>query len=223
MQSSSTARLRTILAILVTFHLIVIAASNYLVQLPITLFGFHTTWGAFSFPFIFLATDLTVRVFGAASARRIILRAMLPGLLLSYLFSVLFFEGAFQGVDGLAELNVFVARIALASFLAYALGQLLDVQVFDRLRRNGRWWIAPAASTVLGSALDTLVFFAAAFYRSSDAFMAEHWVEIALVDYAFKLGISLLFFVPLYGILMVQLVGRLTPIDRIGGVNRAAQ
>ena len=222
MHSSSTARLRTTLAILVAFHLIIIASSNYLVQLPVMLFGFHTTWGAFSFPLIFLATDLTVRLFGAAAARRIILRAMLPGLLLSYLLSVLFFEGTFQGLGGLAELNEFVARIALASFLAYALGQLLDVQVFDRLRRNARWWIAPAASTVVGSALDTLVFFAAAFYRSSDPFMAEHWVEIALVDYAFKLGISLLFFVPLYGVLMVQLVGRLTSIDRFARADRAA-
>ena len=214
MQSDTTARLRKALSVLVVFHLIVIAASNYLVQLPITLWGFHTTWGAFSFPFIFLATDLTVRIFGAASARRIILMAMIPALVLSYLLSVLFYEGVFQGAAGLNELNVFVARIAFASFLAYVLGQLLDVQVFDRLRRKERWWIAPAASTVLGSALDTLIFFSAAFYRSSDAFMAEHWTEIALVDYAFKLGISLLFFLPLYGILMVRLVSRLTPIER---------
>lgn len=212
MHSSSNARMRNILAFLVAFHLFVIAVSNYLVQLPVTLLGFHTTWGAFSFPFIFLATDLTVRIFGAVSARRIILRAMIPGLMLSYLFSVLFYEGAFQGLGGLSELNTFVARIALASFLAYVLGQLLDVQVFDRIRRNARWWIAPAMSTVIGSALDTLVFFSAAFYQSSDAFMAEHWVEIALVDYAFKLGISLLFFLPLYGILMVQLASRLTAV-----------
>ncbi len=215
MQDHTNARFRTVLSALIVFHLVVIAASNFLVQLPLSLWGLHTTWGALSFPFIFLATDLTVRLFGAAAARRIILKAMIPALFLSYLLSVLFYQGVFQGVAGLYELNVFVARIAFASFLAYVLGQLLDVQVFDQLRRKARWWIAPAASTVLGSALDTLIFFSAAFYRSSDAFMAEHWTEIALVDYAFKLGISLLFFLPLYGILMVRLVSRLTEIDRI--------
>ena len=67
------------------FHILIIASSNYLVQLPIEMMGVHTTWGAFSFPFIFLATDLTVRIFGSALARKIILCAMLPALLVSYL------------------------------------------------------------------------------------------------------------------------------------------
>lgn len=72
------------------FHILIIASSNYLVQLPITIFGFHTTCGAFTFPFIFLTTDLTVRVFGAPLARRIILVVMMPALLISYLLSTLF-------------------------------------------------------------------------------------------------------------------------------------
>ena len=198
------------LAYLVASHLVIIAASNYLVQLPFTLFGFHSTWGAFSFPFIFLATDLTVRIFGAPMARRIILRAMIPALFLSYALSVLFYEGAFQGFDQLGEFNLFVARIALASFLAYVFGQFLDVQVFNGLRRKRRWWVAPAASTVLGNALDTLLFFSIAFYQSPDAFMAENWVEIALVDYTFKLIISLLLFLPAYAVLLKFLAGRLT-------------
>ena len=69
------------------FHLLVITSSNYLVQLPVSIFGFHTTWGAFSFPFIFLATDLTVRIFGAPLARRIIFAVMIPALLISYVIS----------------------------------------------------------------------------------------------------------------------------------------
>lgn len=85
------------MAILVAFHITVIAASNYLVQLPFTLFGFHTTWGAFSFPFIFLATDLTVRLFGKGPARMIIARVMLPALLVSYGVSVIFPQGSFAG------------------------------------------------------------------------------------------------------------------------------
>ncbi len=111
------------------FHLLVIISSNYLVQLPITIFGFHTTWGAFSFPFIFLATDLTVRIFGAPLARRIIFAVMIPALLVSYVVSSLFYMGAWQGFAALANFNLFVARIAAASFMAYALGQILDVHV----------------------------------------------------------------------------------------------
>ena len=109
------------------FHLLVITSSNYLVQLPISIFGFHTTWGAFSFPFIFLATDLTVRIFGAPLARRIIFSVMLPALFISYGVSSLFYMGSWQGFEALTHFNLFVARIAAASFMAYALGQILDV------------------------------------------------------------------------------------------------
>ena len=73
------------------FHIAIITSSNYLVQLPVSIFGFHTTWGAFTFPFIFLATDLTVRIFGAPLARRIILSVMVPALAISYVISALFF------------------------------------------------------------------------------------------------------------------------------------
>ncbi len=198
------------LFVLVGFHLLVIAASNYLVQIPVDIFGFQTTWGAISFPFIFLATDLTVRIFGSTLARKIIYTAMLPALLLSYVFSVIFYEGQFQGFTALSELNTFVARIAVASFLAYTLGQLLDVTVFNRLRSSKRWWLAPAASSMIGGALDTLIFFSVAFYQSSDAFMAANWPEIATVDYAFKLLISLALFVPAYGLLVRTLAARLS-------------
>nr|WP_298059492.1 7-cyano-7-deazaguanine/7-aminomethyl-7-deazaguanine transporter [uncultured Halomonas sp.] len=199
---------RRCLAVMVAFHIGIIAASNYLVQLPFTLFGFHTTWGAFSFPFIFLATDLTVRLFGKGPARTIILRVMFPALVVSYVVSVVFPRGGFAGVEALSEWNVFVARIALASFLAYVIGQLLDVQVFDRLRQWA-WWVAPVCSTVLGNLADTFAFFSAAFYNSTDTFMAANWVEIAAVDYVIKLAISLLFFLPLYGLLLAWLTRRL--------------
>ncbi|WP_111411896.1 7-cyano-7-deazaguanine/7-aminomethyl-7-deazaguanine transporter [Billgrantia lactosivorans] len=205
----SEAQRRRCLLLLVSFHILVIAASNYLVQLPFTLFGFHTTWGAFSFPFIFLATDLTVRLFGKEPARAIILRVMFPALVISYVVSVVFPRGSFVGLEALGEGNLFVARIALASFMAYVLGQLLDVQVFDRLRALRAWWIAPAVSTVLGNLADTAAFFAAAFHRSPDPFMASNWVEIATVDYVIKLAISLLFFLPLYGVLLAWLSRRL--------------
>lgn len=213
MSNFTPAQQRKALFLLVLFHLIIIASSNYLVQLPFTVFGFHTTWGAFTFPFIFLATDLTVRIFGAKLARRIILLVMMPALAVSYGLSVLFFEGAFQGIGHLTEFNLFVARIAVASFMAYLLGQILDVYVFNRLRQLKQWWVAPTCSTLFGNALDTIAFFAIAFYQSPDPFMAEHWVEIALVDYGFKIVISLGLFVPMYGVLLNYLVRKLTAVN----------
>ena len=191
------------------FHLLVITSSNYLVQLPISIFGFHTTWGAFSFPFIFLATDLTVRIFGAPLARRIILAVMIPALLISYGVSALFYMGEWQGFAALTSFNLFVARIAAASFMAYALGQILDVHVFNRLRQSRRWWLAPTASTLFGNISDTLAFFFIAFWRSPDPFMAAHWGEIAIVDYCFKVLISILFFLPMYGMLLNMLLKKL--------------
>ncbi|ANF25052.1 MULTISPECIES: 7-cyano-7-deazaguanine/7-aminomethyl-7-deazaguanine transporter [Stutzerimonas] len=204
---------RATLAGLIAFHIVIIIASNYLVQLPITLFGWHTTWGAFSFPFIFLATDLTVRLLGKGPARRVIAQVMIPALVASYVVSVLFHQGAFAGFSALGEFNLFVFRIAVASFLAYAFGQILDIQVFDRLRRLRQWWIAPSASTIFGNLLDTFLFFSIAFWHSDDPFMAANWVEIASVDYVIKLIISLALFVPLYGMLLNAIV-RLLPGQR---------
>lgn len=191
------------------FHLLIILSSNYLVQLPVTIFGLHTTWGAFSFPFIFLATDLTVRIFGAQLARRIILAVMVPALFVSYVISALFYQGEWQGFAALGQMNLFVARIACASFMAYALGQVLDIQVFNRLRQKATWWIAPAAAMFLGNISDTLAFFFIAFYKSPDPFMASHWVEIALVDYSFKVLICMVFFLPAYGVLLNAALKRL--------------
>jgi queuosine precursor transporter len=197
------------LYLLTAFHIFIITASNYLVQLPFQIFGLNTTWGTFSFPFVYLATDLTVRIFGAKDARKIIFRSMIPALIASYVISVIFFEGAFQGAAGLAELNTFVFRIAVASFTAYVLGQLADIKVFSHLRKNRKWWVAPSASTIFGNLLDTVVFFFVAFFASSDPFMAANWVEIATVDYGFKLFVSLLLFLPAYGILLRFLEDRI--------------
>ncbi|EPJ54448.1 MAG: hypothetical protein OFPI_06950 [Osedax symbiont Rs2] len=205
----STDQAKRLMLIVAAFHIIVIASSNYLVQLPFELFGFHTTWGAFSFPFIFLATDLTVRLFGAKMARQIILGVMFPALLISYIASVVLVKGSYVGMQGFNEFNTFVARIALASFVAYMFGQFLDIQVFSRLRKMKRWWVAPATSTVVGNLVDTLLFFSIAFYASVDPFMAANWLEIAWVDYAFKLVISLAVFLPLYGLLLKFLEAKL--------------
>ena len=207
MNPFTTVQRKKALVWLSLFHLLVITSSNYLVQLPISIFGFHTTWGAF--PFIFLATDLTVRIFGAPLARRIIFAVMVPALAISYGISALFYMGEWQGFAALGTFNLFVARIAVASFMAYALGQILDVHVFNRLRQSRRWWLAPTASTLFGNISDTVAFFFIAFWRSPDPFMAAHWGEIALVDYSFKVLISIIFFLPMYGVLLNMLLKRL--------------
>ncbi|QYJ86064.1 7-cyano-7-deazaguanine/7-aminomethyl-7-deazaguanine transporter [Shewanella mesophila] len=211
----SQAQTQRALWLLVSFHILIISASNYLVQLPFQIFGFHTTWGAFSFPFVYLATDLTVRIFGQQNARQIILKAMLPALVISYLIGVLFHQGSFQGGQSLAEFNSFVFRIAFASFAAYFVGQLMDITVFAKLRAARAWWVAPAASTVIGNLIDTLVFFSVAFYASTDEFMAMNWPEIATVDYSFKLIVSLGLFLPAYGVLLKVLQERILHVDPV--------
>jgi uncharacterized integral membrane protein (TIGR00697 family) len=211
-------QIRRALLVLVGFHILIISASNYLVQLPFQIFGFHTTWGAFSFPFVYLATDLTVRIFGQSAARKIIFKAMLPALLISYVIGVVFHQGGFQGLSALADLNSFVFRIAFASFIAYMVGQLMDITIFAKLRKTRSWWVAPAVSTLIGNLVDTIVFFGLAFYASSDLFMAENWPEIATMDYAFKLVVSLGLFLPAYGVLLKVLEQKLVKVPSEQGV-----
>lgn len=195
------------------WHVLVIAASNYLVQFPIKIGAIDNTWGALTYPFVFLTTDLTVRIFGSHMARKIIFVVMFPALLLSYVMSALFVNGLWSGFSGLLQMHSMGARIALASFTAYVVAQLLDIGVFSRLRASKKWWAAPAAASSIGSAVDTLVFFVVAFYASSDAFMAANWPAIALADFACKILIGACLFLPLYGVLLRYLLQKLTTIQ----------
>ncbi|MDN6280223.1 MAG: 7-cyano-7-deazaguanine/7-aminomethyl-7-deazaguanine transporter [Psychroflexus sp.] len=199
-------RLALLLAI---FHILVIASSNYLVQFPISIFGFKATWGAFTFPFIFLATDLTVRFFGAKLGRRIIFYAMLPALIVSYLITVGFRNGQWLGFDVFLGFDLFVARIAIASFSAYVVGQILDIFVFNKLRQHKQWWHAPLASAIFGNLMDTFTFFTIAFYKTSDTYLAENLVEIATVDYIFKMIINAFFFLPLYKVILDRILRKI--------------
>ncbi|MDK4683743.1 7-cyano-7-deazaguanine/7-aminomethyl-7-deazaguanine transporter [Kingella negevensis] len=200
---------------LVLFHILVITSSNYLVQFPFSItlpngFEVHSTWGALTFPFIFLATDLTVRIFGKPLARRIIFFVMFPALIISYALSVLFAEGQWTGWQSLTTFSMFVFRIALASFSAYLFGQIMDIFVFNKLRSLKSWWIAPTASMFMGNAMDTIIFFFVAFYASSDSFMAANWTHIAFVDYLFKLVICMGLFLPAYGVLLNMIMKKLS-------------
>lgn len=196
---------RQILIKLVFLHIFIIALSNYLVQIPVNFFGFIATLGTFTFPFIFLLTDLTVRIFGAKEARKIVFFVMFPALLLSYFFSIIFIDGKFSGFSELGTFNIFVFRIALASFLAYALGQILDIFVFSKFRENKKWFVAPTLATIISNLLDTFLFYFIAFYKSQDEFLSANWIHISFVDYAFKIFVCAVFFLPLYGFLLKKI------------------
>ena len=177
---------------LIAVHIFVIGISNYLVQFPIALFSYEFTIATFTFPFIILATDLTVRLYKDKVARKIIIGAFIPAFFISLYFADL--------------------RIAIASVSAYALGQFLDIFVFSKLRKQTNsledlnlkknWYIAPAISTFFAQIIDTYIFYGFAFYNSSDEFMRDHWFPIATNDLLFKLLICYLAFLPFYGLIL---------------------
>ena len=179
----------SLIAKLALVHIFIIALANYAVQFTSSFMGYDFTWAMFIFPAVILATDLTVRLSGQRNARWIVGMAYLPAILIS---------------TWLADW-----RIGLASGTAYLVGQLLDIYVFQRIReKNNSWWVAPAISTFFANIVDTYVFYSGAFYQSNDAFMAANWFPIATVDLAFKIVVSILFFLPAYGVLLNYLRSR---------------
>ena len=175
---------------LVLFHIAVIALANYAVQFTASVGGYDFTWGMFVFPLAILATDLTVRLSTQQNARVIVAVAYVPALVISALLAGW--------------------RIGIASGCAYLAGQLLDISVFQKIRERAKlWWMAPLVSTFFANIIDTYVFFAAAFYRSEDAFMAANWPELAAVDLAFKTIVSVLLFLPAYRVVLGFLQARI--------------
>ncbi|MGP9821390.1 queuosine precursor transporter [Salinarimonas sp. NSM] len=181
---------------------LVVLASNILVQHPIQAFGLQDwlTWGAFTYPFAFLVTDLANRRFGPAAARKVVLAGFALAVALSIYFAT--------------------PRIAIASGVAFLTAQLLDVAIFNGLRAKA-WWIAPLTSSVLASALDTALFFSLAFHCGpvlgdttitqmlgavgiADECIALPWQTLALADWAVKLAVAAVALVP-YGALVSRL------------------
>lgn len=187
---------------LVAFHIIIIASSNFLVQFPVNILGFHTTWGTFTFPFLFLATDLTVRILGAPTARKVVFYAMFPALLCSYLITVGFRNGTWTSKELFNQMDIFSARILIASLTAYIVGQLMDIYVFHWLRQKMKWWYAPVAAAIFGNWIDTYSFYYIAFYQTTDEYLSSNLFELATVDYIFKIFINTLFFLPLYKVVL---------------------
>lgn len=145
----------------------VVAVSNILVAYPI---GNWLTWAAFIYPLAFFVTDMSNRVLGTAAARRVVFVGFIVGVLLSLIF---------------AE-----PRIAIASGVAFLTAQLLDVLIFDRLRRSA-WWRAPLFSSTIASAIDTAIFFSIAFVGTS-----VPWVTLAIGDYGIKMFMALILLIP---------------------------
>jgi uncharacterized integral membrane protein (TIGR00697 family) len=184
----------------------VVVASNILVQF---LYGQWLTWGAFTYPIAFLVTDVMNRVYGAAAARRIVAVGFVVGVICSLIGTQIMLQG-----DGYSYPAV-TQRIALGSGLAFLTAQLLDVAVFSALR-TGKWWRAPLASTLIGSSVDTVLFFTIAFSGTlswlepgndvswagevlpllGSGPMAPLWVSLALADWMVKLSLALLALVP---------------------------
>jgi uncharacterized PurR-regulated membrane protein YhhQ (DUF165 family) len=181
---------------------VIVTASNILVQFPM---GGYLTWGAITYPFAFLVTDLTNRLQGVAAARRVVLAGFAVGLLCSAM-----------GTQIVGEAGPLVTlRIAVGSGIAFLTAQLLDVTLFDRLRASA-WWRAPLISTLVGSTLDTALFFSIAFSGAliwlepgndvswAGAVMpvlgvgpaAPLWVSLAVADLCTKLGIAFLALMP---------------------------
>lgn len=191
----------------------IVVASNILVQFPL---GGYLTWGALTYPFAFLVTDLTNRLAGPAAARRVVLAGFAVGLVCS-----------FVGTQIMGEFGPLVTlRIALASGLAFLCAQLLDVALFDRLRA-GVWWKAPFVSTLASSTLDTALFFPIAFSATliwlepaNDVSWATgavpllglgpevpFWASLAVADWCVKIGLAALALVP-FRIIIGKLVAK---------------
>jgi uncharacterized integral membrane protein (TIGR00697 family) len=191
---------RGMLAKLVFLHILVIVISNALVSIPVEILGFKLTWAAFTFPLVILATDLTVRLIGKTVARATIAAAYPLAIIGS--IAVVLAEGAPESV---------ALRIGFASATAYAIGTLLDVYVFQYVREKftRQWWAAPALAAVASNIIDSYTFFAVAFNGSADLYMADHWVEIAGSQTLLKIAVSLILFLPAYGVLLSYLKKRL--------------
>ena len=158
---------------------IVVLASNYLVQFPIQYYGLEEilTYGAFSYPIAFLITDLANRSYGKIVARKIVYIGFVIGIVFTLLFSTNFTD-------------LISIRIAIGSGTAFMVAQLLDVQIFDYLRKK-KWFIAPLTSSLIGSTVDTFLFFSISFYATGIP-----WVTLSLGDLAVKIFVALAMLIP---------------------------
>ena len=157
----------------------VVAISNYLVQFPVDYFGLKNllTYGAFSYPIAFLITDLANRRYGKNIAKKIVYIGFFLGVFLTFYFSTNYSD--------------FISiRIAIGSGTAFLVAQLVDVNIFDKLR-NKIWFAAPLVSSLIGSTIDTFLFFSISFYGTN-----VNWITLSLGDLAVKILVALIMLIP---------------------------
>jgi uncharacterized integral membrane protein (TIGR00697 family) len=166
---------------------VVVLLSNYLVQFPINYYGLSEilTYGAFSYPVAFLITDLANRFYGKFVARKIVYIGFFIGIIFTLLFSTDFAD-------------LISIRIAIGSGVAFITAQLLDIQIFDRLRKK-EWFIAPLTSSFIGSTVDTFLFFSISFYGTG-----VPWITLSLGDLTVKLFVSLVMLIPFKILLKIR-------------------
>ena len=158
---------------------VIVLTSNYLVQFPVNYYGLSEilTYGAFSYPIAFLITDLANRSYGKITARKIVYLGFVLGIVFTIFFSTDFAD--------------FISiRIAIGSAVAFLIAQLLDVQIFDNLRKK-KWFIAPLTSSIIGSTVDTLLFFSISFYGTGFP-----WFTLALGDLTVKILVAIIMLIP---------------------------
>jgi len=158
---------------------VVVLSSNYLVQFPIKYYGLEEilTYGAFTYPIAFLITDLANRSYGKLVARKIVYIGFIIGISFTLFFTTNFSD-------------LISVRIAIGSGTAFIVAQLLDVQIFDKLRKK-EWFVAPLISSFIGSLVDTFLFFSISFYGTGIA-----WVTLSVGDLAVKIFVALLMLIP---------------------------
>ena len=158
---------------------VVVLVSNYLVQFPIKHYGLEEilTYGAFSYPIAFLITDLANRSYGKLVARKIVYIGFIIGIAFTFFFSTNFSD-------------LISVRIAVGSGTAFIVAQLIDVQIFDQLR-NKRWFVAPLTSSLIGSIVDTFLFFSISFYGTGIP-----WITLSFGDFVVKILVTLIMLIP---------------------------
>ena len=158
---------------------VIVLGSNYLVQFPVQYYGLEKilTYGAFSYPIAFLITDLANRSYGKIVARKIVYIGFFIGVFFTLFFSTNFSE-------------LISVRIAIGSGTAFIIAQLIDVQIFDKLRRK-KWFVAPLTSSFIGSTIDTFLFFSISFYGTK-----VPWITLSLGDLTVKILVALLMLIP---------------------------
>ena len=158
---------------------VIVLVSNYLVQFPVKYYGFEKilTYGAFSYPIAFLITDLANRSYGKFAAKKIVYFGFGIGVIFTFFFSTNFSD-------------LISIRIAIGSGTAFIVAQLLDVQIFDKLRQK-KWFVAPLTSSFVGSTFDTFIFFSISFYGTG-----VPWISLSLGDLSVKILVALLMLIP---------------------------